>query len=324
MLNYAFKPTSFATNVPYSISIGDVAGIAVDQKDNVYLFNRSENPIVVLNPMGELLQTWGHGLFKNPHGAHIGFDNCIYLTDNGDHTLRKFTLQGKLLLEIGVPGRTSGFMSGLPFCHCTHSTLTPNETILISDGYGNAAIHEFDQSGKYIRSWGEPGTGPGQFNLPHNICCDQNGWIYVADRENSRIQIFDKNGKYEKQVGNIHRPSGLAITPGNSPDLIIGELAPYLEVNKRFPNLGPFLSIIDHNSKLLFRMNKDGKPGLLPGQFVSPHAIAYDSKGNLYVGDVVETDWEQVFGNTKKPERLRRFQKLRRSGKWPNIKEDKN
>ena len=324
MLNYAFKPTSFATNVPHSISIGDVAGIAVDQKDNVYLFNRSENPIVVLNPMGELLQTWGHGLFKNPHGAHIGFDNCIYLTDNGDHTLRKFTLQGKLLLEIGVPGRTSGFMSGLPFCHCTHSTLTPNETILISDGYGNAAIHEFDQSGKYIRSWGEPGTGPGQFNLPHNICCDQNGWIYVADRENSRIQIFDKNGKYEKQVGNIHRPSGLAITPGNSPDLIIGELAPYLEVNKRFPNLGPYLSIVDQNSKLLFRMNKDGKPGLLPGQFVSPHAIAYDSKGNLYVGDVVETDWEQVFGNTKKPERLRRFQKLRRSGKWPNIKEDKN
>ena len=324
MLNYAFQPTGFATNLPSSIRIGDVAGIAVDQKDNVYLFNRGDNPIVVINPMGELLQTWGHGLFTNPHGAHIGFDNCIYLTDNGDHTLRKFTLQGKLLLEIGVPGRTSGFMSGLPFCHCTHSTLTPNETILISDGYGNAAIHEFDQSGKYIRSWGEPGTGPGQFNLPHNICCDQNGWIYVADRENSRIQIFDKNGKYEKQVGNIHRPSGLAITPGNSPDLIIGELAPYLEVNKRFPNLGPFLSIIDHNSKLLFRMNKDGKPGLLPGQFVSPHAIAYDSKGNLYVGDVVETDWEQVFSNTKKPERLRRFQKLKRSGEWPNIQEDKN
>ena len=324
MLNYAFQPTSFATNLPNSISIGDVAGIAVDQKDNVYLFNRGDNPIVVINPMGELLQTWGHGLFTNPHGAHIGFDNCIYLTDNGDHTLRKFTLEGKLLLEIGVPGRTAGFMSGLPFCHCTHSTLTPNENILISDGYGNAAIHEFDQSGKYIRSWGEPGTGPGQFNLPHNICCDQNGWIYVADRENSRIQIFDKNGKYEKQVGNIHRPSGLAITPGNSPDLIIGELAPYLEVNKRFPNLGPFLSIIDHNSKLLFRMNKDGKPGLLPGQFVSPHAIAYDSKGNLYVGDVVETDWEQVFSNTKKPERLRRFQKLKRSGEWPNIQEDKN
>ena len=71
-------------------------------------------------------------------------------------------------------------------------------------------------------------------------------------------------------------------------------------------------------------MNKDGKPGLLPGQFVSPHAIAYDSKGNLYVGDVVETDWEQVFSNTKKPERLRRFQKLKRSGEWPNIQEDKN
>ncbi len=318
MLNYKFVPDNYSPNLPDSIYLGDVAGIAIDKSDNVYLFNRSDNPVVVLDASGDLLRTWGHGLFKNPHGAHIGSDDCIYLTDNGDHTLRKFTLDGRLLLEIGIPGRSSGFMSGLPFCHCTHSTLSPDGNIVVSDGYGNAAIHEFDPNGKYIKSWGEPGTGSGQFNLPHNICCDQDGWIYVADRENSRIQIFDRKGNYEKQLGNIHRPSGLAITPGSNPDLIVGELLSYLEVNKHFPNLGPFLSIINCQNEVLFRLGDKEQPGLLPGQFVSPHSIAYDSQGNVYVGDVVETDWKQVFGNLKKPKTIRRFQRFKCSGDWPN------
>ncbi len=313
---YKFEPDNYILKLPDSMHLGDVAGIAIDKNDNVYLFNRGNNPVVVLDANGKLLRAWGHGLFKSPHGAHIGFDDCIYLTDNGDHTLRKFTLKGKLLLEIGIPGKSSDFMSGVPFCGCTHSALSPDGNIFISDGYGNAAIHEFDPNGKHLKSWGEPGTGAGQFNLPHNICCDPDGWIYVADRENSRIQIFNQKGHYEKQLGNIHRPSGLAITPGSNPDLIVGELASYLEGNKHFPNLGPFLSIINNQDELLFRLGGGGVAGLLGGQFVSPHSIAHDSKGNLYVGDVAETDWKQVFGDKKKPKVIRRFQKLKCSGDW--------
>jgi len=318
LVNYRFEPDNYTPKIHDLIQLGDVAGIAVDRNDNIYLFNRSNSPVVVLDANGELLRTWGHGLFKNPHGAHIGFDDCIYLTDNGDHTVRKFTLDGQLLLEIGIPGKSSNFMSGLPFCRCTHSTLSPTGDIIVSDGYGNAAIHIFDPNGKYVKSWGEPGTGSGQFNLPHNICCDLDGWIYVADRENSRIQIFDQKGNYESQIVNVHRPSGLAITPGSNPDIIVGEMAPYLDVNKNFPNLGPFLSIHNRQNKLLFRIGDKGKAGLMPGQFVSPHSIAHDSKGNLYVGDVVETDWEQVFGNKKKPQSIRRFQKIKCCGDWPN------
>ncbi|MFX5510160.1 hypothetical protein ABTD49_19965, partial [Acinetobacter baumannii] len=89
------------------------------------------------------------------------------------------------------------------------------------------AIHKFAPDGRHLSSWGQPGSGPGEFNLPHNIACDADGWVYVADRENHRVQVFDGNGRYETQINNMHRPSGLAITPGPCPHCIVGELAPY-------------------------------------------------------------------------------------------------
>ena len=203
-------------------------------------------------------------------------------------------------------------MSGKPFCKCTHSAISQSGDIFVSDGYQNACIHKFDPKGRLLKSWGSPGTGPGEFNLPHNICCDVDGWVYVADRENSRVQVFDEDGRFETQINNMHRPSGLAITPGTCPDCIVGELASYLEVNREFPNIGPFVSIFDQKSNLVSRLDAQQGPGLGPGQFVSPHSIAYDSTGDLYVGDVVDTDWVQVFGDREKPDQPRKFQKLKR------------
>jgi hypothetical protein len=309
---HTYEPVSDWAKLPPEVVLGDVAGIAVDDKDRVYLFNRSSTPVVVLSQDGEVLSAWGQGIFKNPHGASIGPDQCIYLTDNFDHTVRKFTLDGKLLLEIGTAGVGSGFMSGKPFCKCTHSAVSPTGDIFVSDGYQNACVHKFDPNGRLLKSWGTSGTGPGEFNLPHNICCDADGWIYVADRENSRVQVFDKNGRYETQINNMHRPSGLAITPGTCPDCIVGELGSYLEVNGDFPNIGPFVSVFDHQSFLLSRLDAGQGAGLGPGQFISPHSIAYDSTGDLYVGDVVDADWEAVMRDCKKPEQPRRFQKIRR------------
>lgn len=309
---YTFEPLGDWANLPPELVLGDVAGIAVDNNDRVYLFNRGDHPVVVLNRDGEVLSTWGHGMFLNPHGASIGPDQNLYLTDNFDHTVRKFTLEGDLLLEIGTPGVSSGFMSGKPFCKCTHSAVAPNGDILVSDGYQNACIHKFDAGGKHLTSWGSPGTGPGEFNLPHNICCDQDGWTYVADRENSRVQIFDQNGRFETQINNMHRPSGLAITNGSCPDCIVGELASYLAINQDFPNIGPFVSVLDQEGSLLSRLGTNQRAGLGPGQFLSPHSIAHDSHGDLYVGDVVDADWGKVFPDVTLPDAPRRFQKLRR------------
>jgi hypothetical protein len=134
----------------------------------------------------------------------------------------------------------------------------------------------------------------------------------VADRENSRIQIFDANGRFETQINNMHRPSGLAITPGTCPDCIVGELASYLDVNQNFPNIGPFVSVFDQQGNALSRLDAGLGAGLEPGQFLSPHSIAYDSLGDLYVGDVVDADWAAVMKNKTKPVQPRRFQKLQK------------
>ena len=145
-------------------------------------------------------------------------------------------------------------MSGEPFHRCTHTALSPKGEIYVSDGYGNARVHKYSPDGKLLMSWGEPGTDPGQFNIVHNICTDADGWVYVADRENHRVQVFDGNGKYETQWNNLHRPCGLYMPYTHHPVCYIGELGPVQPVNRNSPNLGPRVSIVDHQGKLLSRI----------------------------------------------------------------------
>ncbi len=309
--DFLFEPIEAWEQLPADIVLGDVAGIAVDSKDRVYLFNRGAHPVVVVDREGGCLNAWGQGIFANPHGASIGPDDSLYLTDNGDHTVRKFTPDGKLQLQIGVPGQPSPTMSNVPFCRCTHTALSPTGDIYVSDGYGNACVHKFSPEGKLIKTWGKPGTREGEFNLPHNICCDAAGLVYVADRENHRVQVFDGEGTYLRQINNLHRPCGLAITGGARPHVLVGELGPYMAVNHATPNLGPRLMILDNDGRLINRLGKE-KPGTTPGAFVAPHSVALDSHGDLYVGEVIANDWAAVFPNTPRPEKLRRMQKFKR------------
>ena len=201
-------------------------------------------------------------------------------------------------------------MSGRPFCRCCHTALSPEGNIYVADGYGNARIHVFAPDGRPLFGWGEPGTGPGQFNLPHNICCDDDGWIYVADRENHRLQVFDRKGRYETQIGNLHRASALAIVGRTCPICIVGEIGLYMSVNRRTPNLGPRISVMTHDGKLLARLGATPAAGQQPGQFYSPHGIAIDSRGDLYVGEVSSRAWPSLFPGEPAPMPLRRMQKL--------------
>ena len=154
-----------------------------------------------------------------------------------------------MLLTIGIPDKPAPYMSGEPFNRCTHTALSPKGEIYVSDGYGNACVHKYTPDGKLMKTWGEPGTDPGQFNIVHNIAADADGWVYVADRENHRVQVFDGNGKYETQWNNLHRPCALCCCGGKKPNFIIGELGPGMPVNLHSPNLGPRLTIVDAQGK---------------------------------------------------------------------------
>jgi DNA-binding beta-propeller fold protein YncE len=234
-------------------------------------------------------------------------DDTIYLTDDGDHTVRKCALDGKVLLTLGIPGKPAPYQSGEPFNRCTHVALSPKNEIYVSDGYGNSRVHKYSPDGKLLFSWGEPGSDPGQFNIVHNICADRDGYLYVADRENHRVQVFDGSGKFETQWHNMHRPCALYMDPTvANPLCYLGELGPGMPVNKDIPNLGPRLSILDHKGKLLARLG-DIRGGEGPGQFIAPHGLALDSRGDLYVGEV---SWTIAGQHLTPPREMRSLQKL--------------
>ncbi|HJU19056.1 MAG TPA: peptidyl-alpha-hydroxyglycine alpha-amidating lyase family protein [Stellaceae bacterium] len=305
---FTFTVEEHWAKVPDEIVLGDVAAVGVDSRDQVYAFNRGEHPVAIFDADGNFLRSWGEGVFSRPHGVFMGPDDTIWLTDDGDHTVRHCTLDGKVLLTLGIPGEPKPYMSGEPFHRCTHTALSPQGDLYVSDGYGNARIHKFSPDGKLLLSWGEPGTDPGQFNIPHNICCDPDGWVYVADRENHRVQVFDGEGRFETQWNNLHRPNGMCMAKGRHPLCYIGEGGPSGEINRDWPNIGPRISIHTHEGKLLARLGRM-PAGLAPGRFTSPHGIAVDGEGNIYVGELSARVWPRL-SKEPPPRRLRVIHKL--------------
>lgn len=295
--------------LPEGWSFHEVAAVGVDSRDNVYVFNRGEHPVIVFDREGNFLRAWGEDLFTRAHGLHVAPDDTLFLTDDGDHTVRRCTPEGKVLLTIGVPGRPAPFMSGEPFHRCTHTALTPNGDILVSDGYGNARVHKYAPDGRHLLSWGACGIDPGQFNIPHNITCDPDGWVYVADRESHRIQVFDSDGRYETQWNTVHRPCALFMPRCTCPLCYVGELGPALSLTRDYPNLGPRISILDNNGNVLTRLGAL-HGGLAADQFIAPHGIAVDSHGDIYVGEVSRTLWKADRPGQPVPAELRCLRKL--------------
>jgi len=296
--------------LPEGWSFLEVADVAVDSQDRVYVFNRGEHPVIVFDRDGNFLASWGEGLFKRPHGLTIGPDDTLYCVDDIGNTVGKFTLDGRMLMTLGTPGKSAPFQSGLPFNLPTKVALDPKTgDIYVADGYGNSRVHKYSPDGKLLLSWGEPGSDPGQFNLVHTVCTDKDGYVYVADRENHRVQVFDSNGKYVTQWNNLHRPCGLYIDSNAEQLCYVGELAPALSINKDYPNLGPRISIFTLKGERLARLG-DIRPGDEPHQFWAPHAIAIDSRGDLYIGEV---SWSSAGCSMDPPRELRSFRKLVKS-----------
>jgi DNA-binding beta-propeller fold protein YncE len=305
---YRYQVTEYWGQLPNGWTYGEVAAVGVDSKDNVYVFNRGKHPMIVLDREGNFLRSWGESVFKRPHGIHVAPDDTLWCTDDGDHTVRHLTTDGKMLLEIGVPGEPAPYMSGDPFCRCTHTALSPSGDLYVADGYGNAKVHKYSPDGTRLFSWGEAGTEPGQFNIVHNICCDEDGWVYVADRENHRIQVFDGKGHFETQWNNMHRPCGLCMTRGKNPIAYVGESGPGMAVNIKHPGIGPRVSLWTLDGKRIARAGDATREN--PSQFTSPHGIAVDSRGDIYVGEVARTSMRNRGAPIPDDQDVRCMQKL--------------
>ncbi|MBI3053014.1 MAG: hypothetical protein HYY77_03010 [Betaproteobacteria bacterium] len=199
----------------------DVAGVAVDGEDRVYLICRGDHPVIIYDQKGNFKRSWGEGEFSyRTHGIYVAPNGSIFCTDDGQHTVRQFTPEGKLLMTLGVLNtpsdtgydgkNTASIKRGAgPFNRPTNVAIGPKGDIYITDGYGNARVHKFTPTGQLQRSWGEPGRGPGQFHLPHGIAVNAEGRVFVCDRESDRIQIFSPDGEYLSEWTDTQRPTHL-------------------------------------------------------------------------------------------------------------------
>lgn len=282
---------------------GDVAGVATDAQDRVYVFNRSEHPVIVYDREGRFLGSWGEGIFTRPHGITI-VGEVVWLADDTDHTVRKFTLDGRLLQTLGTPHQPSdtGYVAtaphnlatikrgGGPFNRPTRLSVAPNGDLYVADGYGNARIHRFSADGELIQSWGEPGDGPGQFNLPHSVWVHRDGRVFVCDRENDRVQIFSPTGELLTIWTNVTRPGDLFIDRHGL--VYLGEMAweaggTTMAGRPLHETRHAQLSIRDLDGNVLARWG--GPDPCAPGSFASPHGIWVDSQGAIYVAEVTHT-----------------------------------
>jgi len=292
---YEYELAEGWAKLPEGWSFFDICGLAIDSLDRLYVFNRSPHPLMIFDRNGAFAGNWGDGFFARPHGICIGPDKAVYCTDDGNHTVSKFTLQGDLFRTWGDKGKPSdtGYVQlpelyaslatikygGPPFNRPTGIAFSSSREMYITDGYGNARVHKFSPEGDLLFSWGEPGRDTGQFRLPHNIWVDMQDRVWVVDRENSRIQIFNARGKFLAQWTDVVRPNDIFID--NYQVVYISELG-------HADGVGPRVSLFTIDGSLLSRWgNEDKDPET--DLFIAPHAIAVDSFGDIYVGEVAMT-----------------------------------
>jgi peptidylamidoglycolate lyase len=275
--------------------LGQPTGIGIDKNDHIFVFHRagrkwstpfpdsviSVNTVLELdNRTGKIINSWGADYFIMPHGLTVDKQNNIWLTDVGLHQIFKFNHEGKLLMKLGVAKTPAN--DSLHFNLPTDIAVADDGTFYVSDGYGNSRVVKFSATGKYIKAWGTFGIKPGQFIIPHGIAIDQNNIIYVADRQNNRIQLFDTTGNFIKELKNdkqVEELPSIAIDKANH--LFAIDYDP--TINKDSTAKGSTIFEFDSSQQIKNHFGATGSANRITSWF---HDIAIDSKGNIYVGDI--------------------------------------
>jgi DNA-binding beta-propeller fold protein YncE len=255
--------------LPAGMSFGETPGMTMDKNGLIYAFTRAEPPVIQFDASGKVVKTWGKGMFVWPHGIRVDRNGFLWLTDgraadgNGQ-LVYKFDLQGNLLMTIGTKGVSGA--TDTTFNGPTDVAVAPNGDVFVADGHVNSRIVKFSKDGKFIKTWGKRGTGPGEFNVPHTMFFDSRGRLFVGDRSNKRIQIFDQEGNFLEQWTQFGSPSGIFIAPDDT------------------------LYVVDYNDKmrLFIGSAKDGSIKYAIDDLTLAEGVVVDPQGNIYVGETVD------------------------------------
>ena len=242
--------------LPEGVALQHPSGVAVDSRDRVYVYQRQGPPVLVFDRDGNMLDAWERkdGIPLEAHHIHIGPDDAVYLVDRDAHQILIYDTSGNLQRSLGIRGQAA---MQAPFNHPADVCIAPSGELYVADGYGNSSVHRFSSAGEYVGSFGDPGSGPGEFRVPHSVSVAADGRVYVADRENNRVQVFTADGVFLEEWTDSKCPMGVHI-----------DAAQMVYVSDQIPRI----SIYTLEGALVSR----GRT------FENAHQIYTDSQGSIY------------------------------------------
>jgi len=274
-LDYVVAPA--AVTLPEGTTMGATASVAFDGRGHLFVLTRGERTFFEFDEKGALVRSFGDRMFTRSHGLRIDRDGNLWATDVGGHVVVKLSPQGEPILTLGTRGEAGEWNEAAgsrKFNQPNDVAIAPNGDVFVAQGHtpgpnGDARVLKFDKSGRFLKSWGGKGNGPGQFQVAHGIAIDPKGLVWVADRENQRIQVFDQDGTFVREMKYKGLPCSFDI--GREYVYMVNGFAGQV---LRLDLTGKVLAVL-------------GKPGKGPGEFGEAHMIAVSPKDELYVADSV-------------------------------------
>ena len=245
--------------LPEGREFGFLSDVAVDSKGVVHVGQRTDTPIIAFGPDGKFLHSWAEGEIADVHGVSATADGRVLVVDRDAHQVLIYDTQGRRQLALGERHHPQ---LQAPFNHPTSAAIAPDGDIYVADGYGNSVVHRFDTDGRLQRTWGGRGTGQGEFTTPHAVWIDSRNRVLVADRENNRVQIFDRDGVYLAEWGDFYHPMA-----------IYGDDRGLIYVTDQIPRI----SMLSLDGELVGRCR-----GTLNGA----HGMSGDMEGNFYLSEL--------------------------------------
>jgi hypothetical protein len=258
-------------SMPRYWSFGAASDGAVNGRDEVHIFSRGAHPLTIWDTDGNFISSWGEGTFSaNPHGIYIAPNENVWLVDRDYHIATEYSPAGEPLRTLGNKLEPSPSFQGKPFNMPSGLAIAPNGELFVSDGYGGHRVHKFSAEGELLHSWGREGTGPGEFVNLHNIGVDSRSRIYICDRENNRIQLFDDDGNFLEEWTDLSAPGDI---------WFLNDLAYVIEQG---PNGGVSIWTLDGDVVSRWKVNEG--PGR--GTLIGGHGICVDSQASIYVTEI--------------------------------------